>query len=180
MMLFRLLNPQGIAGLAASVILSLLLVAAKIDAHHWKKQSKRFEQLYRGEAQAHAQTVANYRIAAERARAADRANAERVHAAQASINERTANDLQARLAAARARADRLRRPAQAPADPGGRRVAPVPGLSASSAGAAEAPGQDRLPDTDRLTATEQAIQLDELIRWVRAQAAVEPSRPDRE
>ena len=177
MMLLRLLNPQGIAGLAAATILALLLFAAKIDVRHWKKQSERFEQLYRAEARAHAETVANYRVAAERARAADRANAERVAAQQGEINERTSHDFEARLAAARARAQRLRQSAEAASHSGGRRGAPVPGLSASAPGAAQAPGQDRLPDADRLTATEQAIQLDELISWVRAQAAVEPSRP---
>jgi hypothetical protein len=180
MTLLRLLNPQGIAGLAAATILALLLIAAKIDARHFKRQSERFEQLYRGEAQAHAETVANYRLAAERARAADRANAERVAAEQGQINERTSHDFEARLAAARARAHRLRESAKAASDPGGRGSAPVPGLSAPAPGFAQAPGQDRLSDPDRLTATEQAIQLDELIRWVRAQAAVEPSRPNRE
>ena len=69
MILFRLLNPQGIAGLAAAAILGLLLVLAKIDARHSKRQSAQFEQLYRGEIRAHAETVANVRIATERARA---------------------------------------------------------------------------------------------------------------
>jgi hypothetical protein len=51
----------------------------------------------------------------------------------------------------------------------------VPGLSAAPAGAAQAASQDRLPAPDALTATEQAIQLDELIKWVRAQHEVAPS-----
>ena len=38
--------------------------------------------------------------------------------------------------------------------------------------------QDRLPDADALTATEQAIQLDELIKWVEAQAAVDNADAD--
>lgn len=175
MSLLRLLHPQGVAGLVAAAVLALLLISAKIDARHWKKQSAQFEQLYRLEMRAHADTVANYRAAAERARAADRANAERVAAQQGRINERTSHDFEARLAAALARAQRLRGSAQAEADPGGRGDAPVPGLSASPSGTAKAPGQDRLPDPDRLIATEQAIQLDELIRWVRAQAAVDPN-----
>jgi hypothetical protein len=49
------------------------------------------------------------------------------------------------------------------------------GLPAAPAGAAQAAREDRLPDSDALTATEQAIQLDELIKWVKAQAAVAPS-----
>jgi hypothetical protein len=51
----------------------------------------------------------------------------------------------------------------------------VPGLSAAARGADEAAGQDRLPRSDELTATEQAIQLDELIKWVRSQAAIDPN-----
>ena len=175
MSLLRLIGPQGIAGVAVATILALLLIAAKIDSRHWKKQSDRFEQIYRAEATAHAGTVANYRLAAERARAADRANADRVAAEQGQINERTSHDFEARLAAARARAQRLRQSPEAGADFGSRRGAPVPGLSAPASGLAQAPGQDRLSDPDRLIATEQAIQLDELIKWVRAQAAVEPS-----
>ena len=109
---FRLLNIQGIAGLAVSVCLALLLVIQKGDTRHWRKQSDQFEQLYRGEQAAFASTVANYRAAAEAARAADKAAAERVRAEQAAINQRSNHDLQTRLADARARADRLRQLAQ--------------------------------------------------------------------
>ena len=52
----------------------------------------------------------------------------------------------------------------------------MPGLSAAARSASQAPDEDRLPQADRLIATEQAIQLDELIDWVRAQAEVETSR----
>ena len=48
-MILRLLNIQGIAGLAASAGLALLLILAKVDARHWRKQSAQFEQLYHGE-----------------------------------------------------------------------------------------------------------------------------------
>lgn len=172
---FRLVNPQGIAGLAVAAILGLLLIAARIDARHFKKQSAQFEQLYRAETKAHAETVANYRVAAERARAADRANAERVDLAQSRINQRTSNDFQARLAATRARADRLRGQTPAAADRGGGGSAPLSGVPAPAPGVAQAAGQDRLPHPDLLIATEQAIQLDELIKWVRAQALVDPN-----
>lgn len=173
-MILRLLNPQGLAGLAASLILALLLLAAKIDGRHWRKQAAQFEQLYRGEARAHGATVANYRAAADRARAADRANAARVEAAQRSINERTAYDFEIRLAAARVRAGGLRPSAQARADLGLGGAADLSRLSPAARGLAQTAGEDRLPDPDRLTATEQAIQLDELIKWVRAQSAVAP------
>ena len=168
-MILRLLGPQGIAGLAASLCLALLLVLQKGETRHWKKQSGQFEQLYRGEQAAFATTVANYRAAAE---------AERVAAEQRAINERTQHDYETRLADARARAvavaDELRRQAaSAAADPRGRGSAPVPGLAAASGQAHQAAGDDRLSIAERLTATEQAIQLDELIKWVRQQHAVE-------
>jgi hypothetical protein len=173
MILLRLLNPQGIAGLAASLCLAILLVLQKGETRHWKKSSASFEQLYRGEQAASAATVANYRAAAEQARAADRANAKRVRAEQSTISERTNHAFEARLADARARARRLRGEIAGPAtDPGARRGASVPGLPAAAGRAAEAAGQDRLPETDALIATEQAIQLDELIKWVKAQSLV--------
>jgi hypothetical protein len=49
----------------------------------------------------------------------------------------------------------------------------MPGISAATGGTAQASGQDELPASDELTATEQAIQLDELINWVREQAKVD-------
>ena len=173
MMFLRLLNPQGIAGLAAALCLAILLVLQKAETRHWRKQSGQFEQLYQSEQSALAGTIANYRAAAEAARSADRADAERVAAAQRTINERTADDYQTRLAAARTRAERLRNPAAA-ADPGSRGAAPVPGVPVAPGGVAQASGEDGLPDPDRLTATEQAIQLDELIEWVKAQASIAP------
>ena len=49
-------------------------------------------------------------------------------------------------------------------------------LSAAPGGPARAAGQDGLSGSDALVATEQAIQLDELIKWVRRQAEVDPNR----
>lgn len=171
-MILRLLGWQGIAGLGAALILSLLLAIQKGETRHWRKQSASFEQLYRQEQSAFATTVANYRAAAEQARAAHLANAARAAAEQRAINERTSNDYEARLAAARADAQRLRVQSQTAAHPGAGGNPSMPGLSASPSGAAQAAGEDRLPAPDRLTATEQAIQLDELIKWVRQQHAV--------
>ena len=178
MSLLRLLNGQGIAGIAASFALAVLLVIQKGETRHWKKQSGQFEALYRAEQSAFAATTANYRAAAEAARADDLANMQRVAAAQHAINQRTADDLEARLADARARADRLRLHAAAgPANSGSGANPPMPGLSASARGADQAAGEDRLPAPDALTATEQAIQLDELIKWVKAQANVDNNAP---
>jgi hypothetical protein len=173
-MILRLLNIQGIAGIAVGLALAILLVLQKGETRHWKKQSDGFEQLYRNSEAAFAETVANVRAAADLARAADRANADRVAAAQTAINERTAHDFEARLADARVRAERLRiQSAGAATHPGDGRSASLPGLPAAAGSIAQAPGEDRLPAPDALTATEQAIQLDELIKWVRAQAKVD-------
>jgi hypothetical protein len=174
-LILRLLNPQGIAGIAASLCLALLLVLQKGETRHWKKQSAQFEQLYRSEQGAFAATVANYRAAAETARAADEANAERAATEQRTINQRSENVLETRLADARARSDRLRARSQAAAGPGTRPSAPVPGLSPAPGSPSQAAREDRLPVADALTATEQAIQLDELIKWTKAQAEVDPN-----
>ena len=173
MSLLRFLNLQGIAGLAVAVALGILLLVQKGETRHWRKESGRFEQLYGQQQAALATTVANYRAAAAQAEAADRANVGRVAAEQRTISERTSNDFEARLAAARLSAQRLRRQsAAAAADPGARGAAPVPGLPAAPGGPAQGAGEDGLRQSDALTATEQAIQLDELIKWVERQAAV--------
>ena len=177
MSLLRLLNWQGIAGLAVSLALLVMLTVQKLEAVHWKKQSESYEQLYQQEQAAFATTVANARAAAATARAADQANAARVAAEQRAITERTSNDFETRLADARARADRLRIQSQVSADPGPGGSAQVPGVPASSRSASEGSGEDRLPAREALTATEQAIQLDELIKWVRRQAKVDNNDP---
>jgi hypothetical protein len=213
-MIMKLLGWRGIAGLAGCLVLGILLMLQKGETRHWKKQSGQFEQLYHNEQAAFAQTVANYRAAAEQARLADQANKARVERDQAAINERTSHDFETRLADARARAARLQQRAQGAADPGGRGSAPVPGLPAAGGKPAQAAGQDRLspqeqladricgpegyhdwdqngpvcekdgwtglvyfPPNDALTATEQAIQLDELIKWVRQQHAIDVNGP---
>jgi hypothetical protein len=176
MSILRLLNPQGVAGLACSFCLVILLLIQKGETGHWKKRSGEFEQLYRGEQSAFAGTVANYRAAADAARAADVAKAARVALEQRTINRRTVNDYETRLAAARSRAERLRiEAAGAAANYGDRGSSAVSGLSEAPRSPAQATGEARLPPTDALTATEQAIQLDELIKWIEEQAKVDPN-----
>lgn len=183
-MILRLLSWQRIVGIAVIVALAGLFVALRIDARHWRNRSAHFEKLYDDEQLAFAQTTASYRAAADTARADDRANAARVSAEQQSINKRTADDLEKRLAAARLTAsERLRfATAQGAADPRVGRATAVPGLSAAAGGTPEAAGDHGLPDPGvpndpALIATEQAIQLDELIAWVKRQAAVDPNAP---
>ena len=179
-MILRLLNAQGIAGVVVGLALAMLLVVQKAETGHWKKQSGQFERLYRDSERVLATTIADTRAAAAAARAADEANAARVAAELRAINERTKDDFENRLAAARARAaavaERVRVESGAGADPGAGGTAPMPGLPASPRSAAQAAGENRLSPSDRLIATEQAIQLDELIKWVRRQAKVDNNR----
>jgi hypothetical protein len=180
-MIPRFLNLQGMIGIATALLLTSLFLVKAGEARHWRKQSGRYEQLYLGEQGARAQTVANYRAAAETARREDLANANRVAAEQRTTSERTSHDLEARLADARARAQRLQLGQGSPAAAGGSgRAAAVPaaGTAPGAAGrAAEENGfslaAKSLSIEERLLATEQAIQLDELIKWVTVQAAVE-------
>ena len=177
-MILRLLNWQGMAGIGVAAVLLVMLTVQKLEAVHWKKQSESFERLYQQEQAAFATTVANARGAAEQARAADQANAARVSAEQRKITERTMYDFENRLAAARADAAKfnaggLRLQPQAAADPGAVGSASMPGIPAAASGTAQPAGQDRLSQSDALIATEQAIQLDELIKWVRRQANVD-------
>ncbi|RIA44062.1 hypothetical protein DFR49_2298 [Hephaestia caeni] len=125
---------------------------------------------------AHQQTVASYWAAATEASRKDAANRQRVDAEQNRISKEITDDYEARIADVRARAERLRRDAEARA--GDRADAPVPAAGAAAGGADEAACEDRLPAAglgldDALVATEQAIQLDELINWVEAQARVD-------
>jgi hypothetical protein len=160
--------------LVLAIACALALALLVHDRNRWKAKTAHYAQVLAGERAGHAATVANVRAATERARATDRANAQRVAARQDAINQRSDHDYQNRLADARAAARRLRgEGAPAAADPGAGRAKAVPGLSTAAKGAAEAARQDRLPDHERLIATEQAIQLDELIKWVERQHAVD-------
>ncbi len=159
--------------LVIGILCALSLALLIHDRNRWKSTATLRQQQVVVEKAAHLATTANYRAAAAQARQADAANAARVQTAQGRINERTANDFQSRIAAARARSGRVQRqPGRAPADPSGSPAAAVPGLPASSRATDEAAGQDRFSPPDELIATEQAIQLDELVKWVRAQGSV--------
>ena len=160
-----------VVGIGCLMLLALLIH----DRNRWKAKTAHYAELLAGERAAHGATVAGYRAAAERARMQDAANAARVKAAQAQINQRSEDEYESRIAAARAAAGRLHTQGAA-AHSGDRGATPVPGLSAAAGGSPQAAGEDRLPDPEKLIATEQAIQLDELIKWVRRQAEVEVSR----
>lgn len=168
--LIKLVNWQGWLGISTSLILAVFLGIQSYNVHHWRAQSAAWQIKYEQEHLAFGQTVLNYRVAAADARKADQTNAARVVAAQLAINQKKDADYEARIADARARADSLRAQLEASAHSGDGRDAPVPGLSTGPRGPDEASGEDGL--SDALLATEQAIQLDELIKWVREQHAV--------
>lgn len=156
-------------GIACALAVALMIG----DRNRWKSIAALRQQQVVAEKAAHLATIANYRAAAAQAREADAINAGRVRIEQARINERISDDFESRIAMARARSGRLQQQRQsAAADPRGGRAQAVPGLPIAPGGAAEGAGESRLPSSDGLIATEQAIQLDELIRWVRAQAGV--------
>lgn len=166
--------------LAAGILCALMLALLIHDRGRWKAKSAEYSQLLAAERSAHSATVANYRAAAEQARRQDIENLTRVKADQAAINERTADDFESRIATARASALRLRdRASSAASNPGGGGATSVPGISAASQGAFEAAGEDGLPRSDSLIATEQAIQLDELIKWIRQQNDVRVNGPEK-
>lgn len=157
-----------VIGIGCALLLALLLH----DRNRWKAKTAHYAEILAGERAAHSATVAGFRAAAEQARRADAANAVRVKSEQAAINHRSKHDYQSRIAVVRAAADRLRGSQGAAADPGRGGATLVPGLPSAAARAAEAAREDRFSDADRLTATEQAVQLDALIEWVVAQSRV--------
>lgn len=131
---------------------------------------------------AHARTILSYRRAASRAAEEDAANKRHVQTEQTRISQEVANDFETKLADARARAAGLAeqlRDRASRTDPGGGTAAPVPSVPAAAGRAAQTSEQDRLSAAgefalaERLTATEQALQLDSLIDWVERQAAVD-------
>lgn len=132
---------------------------------------------------AHAQTEANYRAASAQARAEAAAHARRIGEQQQQLSEEISRDYQTQLAALRDRADALRVQLAGAAADRGRSGAggapPLPGAAGGSDGAAAQAGlpagtePDAFALEDRLIATEQALQLDALQRWVRAQQAID-------
>ena len=170
MILLRLLNVQGIAGIAASLCLAVLLLLQKGETRHWRSKAPSSSNSTAG-----AGGLRRHRRQLPRrgrpGRAADKANAERVRAEQAAINERSTNAFETRLADARAHAGRLRLEAPTPQPiPAVAEPRQCPAFPLPPAALLKPPVKTDFLPTDALTATEQAIQLDELIKWVRAQA----------
>jgi hypothetical protein len=135
-------------------------------------RSAAWEKLFHAEQSAFRETVANVRRVTAQAQADDAAHALKVERDQANRTQEVSSEYQARLADLRSRYDALRLRTGAPeirlGNPGGSAAAPVPGLPnpAGRPDAAPAPGDLQF------NAEANAIQLEELQRWVRDQAGV--------
>ncbi len=154
-----------------------------VDARLAHERDRALAQLG-AERSAHAATKANFARAAADARMRAMRNAEQVEARQRKITEEIVDDYQARLSAARHRAgelERVREQARTAASGGRRADMPPSRAAAGSSGeaaretgfSARGESQSGLSQSDALIATEQAIQLDALIDWVEAQAALD-------
>lgn len=138
----------------------------------------------RAEAAKHKATKQAYREAQEEAAIAEAARLARVVAEQKEITSEVEADYRRRIAAVRARADRLRREAEANRGSGAVGApgdVQLPEAGDPASGTDEAPRCDEIPARDPLTeircreiAEEQATQLDALIEWVSRQFRVEP------
>lgn len=169
----------AVFALALSASLSWQLNGSRLE-------TARAEVALADERTAHRITVANVRLAAAQAKIDDAENAKRVIAEQSRITQEVSRDYQTRLAGVRARADALRlQLLRTPStDPDGAAEPRVPATGSTAGGPDGPAAQDRLPPPaglmdleDRLTATEQAIQLEALQAWVRAQAAIDTNGP---
>lgn len=175
--------PMPQISIAMAVKLGIALIAALAIAllvherNHWKSVATERQTEINQDTAAFQETVAGYRSAAAQAKAEDDAKTAHVEAQQAAINERTVHDYQTRIAAARADAERLRAQSAAATHPGGSAGTSVPAVSAAG-GSSQAACSDQLLTIDcRELATEQAIQLDELIKAAKAEMAIDPNAP---
>lgn len=139
----------------------------------------------RAEAAKHKATKQAYREAQEEAARLEAERIERVIARQQEITSEVEADYRQRIAALRARADRLRAQVAAPARGSGAAGAAgdmqLPEAGDPAARTDEAPDCRAFPAPDAMTeircreiAEEQAVQLRSLIMWVQRQFGVEP------
>lgn len=111
-------------------------------------------------------TVSDYRHAAELQAARERENLARVQAESTANAKEAENEYQTRIAAARATAARLRAQLESKVNSSSDSDIPVSGVSASATGTTKESEAGGFSIDERLTATEQAIQLDALTKWV--------------
>lgn len=158
------------------VIVAVLLGTAgyyRIDRDHWRRVAQVLRiDLQQVKTQRDAERKA-YRDAQAAAEKLEKERLIRITAEQEEITDEIRKDYSARLAAARARAERLRRQQQAPDRAAGAEQVPC---FPDAAGRSNAESCDNGLSLDqRLIATEQAIQLDALQAWIRKQGQVSPN-----
>jgi hypothetical protein len=156
-----------IAGGLVLSVLGIMLLLAKADARHWEKVAAQ-------EKAAHAQTVANYRAAADEAKRLDAANVERVRTEQTAITERTIDAYQSKLADSASRYDRLR--AQADGYLSRPSAEGVPETRDTTCVAVSGTGCEELPALLK-AAQDNTDQLVALQAWNREQAGVDIGNP---
>lgn len=166
------LSLKAIAAIGAGLIILGLLVYGVVVTN--QRDTARAQVI--AEQKAHQTTVANYRAAAAEAARRDAENKARVEAEQRAANERISHDYETRIAAVREQYDRLLRE-RARAGAGGSGSAPVPPRGATPARPDAAAGDNGLSLRERLVATETAIRLEELQRWVRETMAAINGQP---
>lgn len=192
---------HAVTGLALAVAAAVFLATAifagvqtaRIEGFHvwpisvtgWKKTAQLRADERDAERTAHRATKTRIAEASREAERLERARIERVRTEQQEISDAIRQDYASRLAAARARADGLRRDLQArtqpAAAPAGLAVPRLPAATAGAASPAEDPGLPAaaLASAEQLerdlVATEQALQLDALIDFVLRQSALDPN-----
>jgi hypothetical protein len=161
-----------IVGGLGCLILGFMLHHSQGQTRAANDRAAAWEKLFHAEQSAFRETVANVRAKTAQAKADDAAHALKVERDQVNRTQEVSSEYQARLAALRSRYDALRvRTGASQVGLGNPRrggTAPVPGVPDPAGGpdAATAPGDFQF------NAEANAIQLQELQRWVREQQAV--------
>src|SRR5690242_2399166 len=96
--LLKLISPEGWAGIVVSLALGMLLAVQIVKTHHAQHEADTYHVEAVTARSALAQTVVNYRAAAELARADDARNLARVQQEQATITQQRDATYEARIA----------------------------------------------------------------------------------
>lgn len=161
------LEEKLIGGGIVVLILAAVFGTLTVERNHWKHSAQKLTVELNQEKALYNQTVEGYRIAAKQAKIADAQNVQRVEAKAAETNKEIKDEYQARIAAAQSVHDsRVRHNKAAAANSSSGSAAKLSGVSNASGGIDDTACKDGLSDDDALIATKQAIQLDELEKWV--------------
>lgn len=137
------------------------------EVHHWHSSATNLTTELNQQIANNKQLVLDYTTAAKIAKAQDDANLNRVKVEAAQQNERTDNEYQARVNNLNVELARLRSQSRSTSNPGSPPTAPVPGVPTSPVSVDPKSCSNELLTLDcRFIASKQAVQLDELIKWV--------------